>query len=278
MDGRDAEMSEHTNDAKPSDHPADGMARVEAVAAVVSQGEPQQNEVLQQALKRIKSLEGELSSKDGELSTLKREHERTTAKLSHLLKKRGAGDDAADTETEASQELQTLRQAVSVLKWREEQYRQIIAKAAAARCATRRPSPHHQLRRPLTVSLRRCRRSSIGASSQPPVQQQQPAQTAGIPDTICVGQTQRSSSGSSTSSSSSGSVPRVASNPCRQITPPEVMAPKNSGVKRPAPATTDAPTAKRHLHIGSVEPAARPAFGYLPGAITVQAAGRPRSY
>jgi hypothetical protein len=246
-------MSEHTTDAKPSDHPADGMARGEATAAVVSQGEPQQNEVLQQALKRIKSLEGELSSKDNELSTLKREHERTTAKLSHLLKKRGAGDDAADTETEASQELQTLRQAVSVLKWREEQYRQIIAKAAAAR-------------------------SSIGASSQPPVQQQQPAQTAGIPDTICVGQTQRSSSGSSTSSSSSGSVPRVASNPCRQITPPEVMAPKNSSVKRPAPATTDAPTAKRHLHIGSVEPAARPAFGYLPGAITVQAAGRPRSY
>lgn len=63
---------------------------------------------LEAALLRCGALEGELGQ-------LKREHERTTAKLSHLLKKRGGGA-----------ELAQLRQQVTVLQWREQQFKQAL--------------------------------------------------------------------------------------------------------------------------------------------------------
>ena len=83
-------------------------------------------ETLDEALQRAAALEAELSC-------LRREHERTTSKLSQLLKKRSPGDDP--TETEASLELSQLRQQVAVLQWREQQYKQIIAKSMARSAA-----------------------------------------------------------------------------------------------------------------------------------------------
>ena len=101
----------------------------------------------QETLLHITSLEGELEKKTAEADMLKRAHERTTAKLAHLLKTRSAGEDAAESETEASQELQLLHQQVSILKWREEQYKKVLVKVA--RCAAHRVSPTS----PRTLSL-----------------------------------------------------------------------------------------------------------------------------
>merc|ERR550514_82302 len=179
--------------SRPSECPSEGSTATAAAAAF-----PGESEALQQALERIKSLEGVLS-------TLKREHERTTAKLAHVLKKRGVAEDTLDhEETEASQELHSLRQQVFVLKWREEQFRLVMAKAAAGR---------------------------PGAdASLPPAQQTSPS---GVANTIFVGAPRQSSSGSSASSTGSSSsscssaaprvvsaAPRVVEPPSRQMTPP----------------------------------------------------------
>lgn len=204
---------------------------------------------LQQARLRIISLEGELS-------TLKREHERTTAKLAHLLKRRGAGEGAVGSEIEASQEL-LLRQQVSVLQWREERYKQVIAKVI--RWAPRGISP---ARPPSALSRcvhRRHHRSGVGSTLQPP--SPLPPPEAGRPS-------------SSSGLASSSAAPRVASDPRRQITPPEVVAPKNSGIKRSAPDNPiDAHTAMRQL---AMQLSSTAAFGYKPGAITVRPTAKPR--
>merc|ERR1719238_1995141 len=84
-----------------------------------------QADALHAALQRCTALEEQLS-------TERREHERATTKLSALLKKRGAGDGEA---TEAGAELSQLRQQISVMQWREEQYKQIISKAMARPCS-----------------------------------------------------------------------------------------------------------------------------------------------
>ena len=151
---------------------------------------------LDAALQRCSALEGELSQ-------LKREHERTTAKLSHLLKKRGGSDDGGETETGA--ELAQLRQQVAVLQWREQQYKQ----ALLARSAPSAPSTDQRPQPPPTTHFP----SRAGI----PDTEFQPR--AGIPDT----------------QPRFAAAARQASMPSRQITPPS-PAPVVCGVKRNAPS------------------------------------------
>jgi len=202
---------------------------------------------LEAALQRCGALEGELSQ-------LKREHERTTAKLSHLLKKRGGGDDGGETETGA--ELAQLRQQVVILQWREQQYKQALLARSS-------PSDDQQPQHP----------TAQGPTAHLPSR-------AGIPDTKF-----QSRAGIPDTHPRFAAAVRQASMPSRQITPPS-PAPPACGVKRTAP-TDDSHVAKRKLsmqmgpttetehHVqpqpsSGSPPCAVPAFGYMAGAISIQ--------
>ena len=151
---------------------------------------------LEAALQRCGALEGELSQ-------LKREHERTTAKLSHLLKKRGGSDDGGETETGA--ELAQLRQQVVILQWREQQYKQALLARSS-------PSDDQRPQHP----------AAQGPTAHLPSR-------AGIPDTKF-----QSRAGIPDTHPRFAAAVRQASMPSRQITPPS-PAPPSCGVKRTAP-------------------------------------------